>query len=83
MNQPLSMTCFGRGEAVDGDRTWVFEVKSVNHRYCDISIRMPRMYTVLEERIRKEVVGGFQPGPYRCHPFLPRFVIVGQQAGVE
>lgn len=62
MNQPLSMTCFGRGEAADGDRTWVFEVKSVNHRYCDIGVRMPRLYAVLEERIRKEVAAVFSRG---------------------
>lgn len=62
MNQPLSMTCFGRGEAADGDRTWVFEVKSVNHRYCDINIRMPRLYAALEERIRKEVAAVFNRG---------------------
>jgi uncharacterized protein (TIGR00255 family) len=62
MNQPLSMTCFGRGEAADGDRTWVFEVKSVNHRYCDISVRMPRLYSVLEDRIRKEVSAVFNRG---------------------
>ena len=62
MNQPFSMTCFGRGEVVDGERTWIFEVKSVNHRYCDINVRMPRLYAVLEDRIRKEVAAVFSRG---------------------
>ncbi|MEJ2689620.1 MAG: YicC family protein [Deltaproteobacteria bacterium] len=56
------MTCFGRGEVVDGERTWIFEVKSVNHRYCDINVRMPRLYAVLEDRIRKEVAAVFSRG---------------------
>ncbi len=37
-----SMTGFGRGECVKADRSMTIEMKSVNHRYCDINIRMPR-----------------------------------------
>jgi len=62
MTHPLSMTCFGRGEATDGQRTWVVELKSVNHRYCDVNIRMQRSYAALEERIRKEVAAVFNRG---------------------
>jgi uncharacterized protein (TIGR00255 family) len=62
MKQPLSMTCFGRGEASDGERAWIVEIKSVNHRYCDVSIRMPRLFSALEDRIRKEVAAVFSRG---------------------
>ena len=54
-----SMTGFGRSESTDGKRNIVCEIKSVNHRYCDISVKMPRRYSFAEERIKsaiKEVV---------------------------
>ena len=47
-----SMTGFGRGEHSDGKRAVTVEIKSVNHRYCDISIRMPRRYMFAEEAIK-------------------------------
>ena len=62
MKKPLSMTSFGRGEATDNGRTWTAEIRSVNHRYCDISIKMSRKYAALEERIKKELTGCFSRG---------------------
>ena len=56
MGKLLSMTGFGRGEASGDGRSWIVELRSVNHRYSDIIIKMSRQYTVLEDRIRKEVV---------------------------
>lgn len=54
MKRPLSMTGFGRGECAGGGRKWTVELRSVNHRYLDIKIRIPKKYLVLEERIKKE-----------------------------
>lgn len=50
-----SMTGFGRSEYNDGKRNIVVEIKSVNHRYCDISVRMPRRYSFAEEKIKSLV----------------------------
>lgn len=50
-----SMTGFGRGEYNDGKRNISIEIKSVNHRYCDIQVRMPRRYSFAEEAIKKTV----------------------------
>jgi uncharacterized protein (TIGR00255 family) len=47
-----SMTGFGRGEHSDGKRTVTAEIRSVNHRYCEISVRLPRRYGFVEERMR-------------------------------
>jgi uncharacterized protein (TIGR00255 family) len=55
MGKPLSMTGFGRGESSGNDRSWTVELRAVNHRYSDIIIKIPRQYSVLEERIKKEV----------------------------
>ncbi|WP_432400710.1 YicC/YloC family endoribonuclease [Wukongibacter sp. M2B1] len=48
-----SMTGYGRGEASDESRSFLIEIKSVNHRYNDIIIRMPKKYSAFEEKIRK------------------------------
>jgi len=47
------MTSFGRAQSEEGKNScFSIEMKSVNHRYLDINIRMPRMMLALEEKIR-------------------------------
>lgn len=48
-----SMTGYGSGKAEAGTKTFTVEVKSVNSRYSDFSIKMPRIYTFMEDAIRK------------------------------
>jgi uncharacterized protein (TIGR00255 family) len=48
-----SMTGYGRGETSDADRRIVIEIKTINNRYCDIQIRMPRILAALENKIRE------------------------------
>jgi len=50
-----SMTGFGRGEKVFDTRKYSIEIKSVNSRFCDISIRMPRMFNYLDGDIRRVI----------------------------
>ena len=50
-----SMTGYGRGESLSEDRKFTVEIKSVNHRYNDISIKLPRSMIFLEDKIRKTV----------------------------
>lgn len=50
-----SMTGFGRYEAVTEERKVVVEMKAVNHRYCDISIRLPKKLNFLETAIRNTI----------------------------
>ncbi len=47
-----SMTGFGRSEYSDGKRNIVAEIKAVNHRYSDITVKMPRRYSFAEERLK-------------------------------
>ncbi|KIR01684.1 Protein YicC [Lachnospiraceae bacterium TWA4] len=47
-----SMTGFGRHEVVCGDRKVCVELKSVNHRYLDLSIKMPKKFNEYESFIR-------------------------------
>ena len=50
-----SMTGFGRGEYNDGKRSIIVEIKSVNHRYSDNSVRMPRRYSFVEDKVKSAV----------------------------
>ena len=51
-----SMTGFGRGTYETEERTYQVEIKSVNHKYTDISIKMPRVLSYLEEKIKQELL---------------------------
>ncbi|MGI6334351.1 MAG: YicC/YloC family endoribonuclease [Saccharofermentanales bacterium] len=53
---PNSMTGYGRGEASDDSRCVMVEIKTVNSRYCDQQVRLPRVLAALENRIR-ELIG--------------------------
>lgn len=50
-----SMTGFGRGEYSISGFEFLVEIKTINHRYLDLNIRIPRQYSFLEEVVRKTI----------------------------
>lgn len=50
-----SMTGFGRGTHSDSGKEFTVEIKSVNHRYIDFYIKLPRQIGFLEEKVREVV----------------------------
>lgn len=50
-----SMTGFGRFEVSEGDRKVTVEIKSVNHRYLELGIKLPKKLNFLEGNIRTEL----------------------------
>lgn len=50
-----SMTGYGRGESVLHDRTITVELRAVNNRYLDCSVKIPRLYVFAEETIKSQV----------------------------
>lgn len=50
-----SMTGYGKATLSKDLREYQIEIKSVNHRYLDISVKMPRSISYLEEDIKKEI----------------------------
>lgn len=48
-----SMTGYGRCEHIDENRKIVIDIRSVNHRYSDITVKVPRSYGYLEEKIKE------------------------------
>jgi uncharacterized protein (TIGR00255 family) len=61
-----SMTAFGRGEASNGAVTLVVEIRSVNHRFRDIALRVPREYGPIEPRIVVYLRDAFERGRIEC-----------------
>ncbi len=57
-----SMTGFGRYEIAEGERKITVEMKSVNHRYLDVSIKMPKKLSFFETAIRSELKNYIQRG---------------------
>lgn len=48
-----SMTGYGRGEALGEGKQITIEIKSVNHRFLETVVRLPRQYSPLEEKVKK------------------------------
>ena len=52
MNMLKSMTGFGRYELSEGERKITVEMKAVNHRYLDVTLKMPKKLNFFESAIR-------------------------------
>lgn len=56
------MTGFGRGEYKDAQFSITIEMKTVNHRYNEVAIRLPRFLNPLEDKIRKTILKSISRG---------------------
>ena len=56
------MTGFGRGKYENEGRTYTVEIKSVNHKYSDITVKLPRFLNYLEDKIRKRISSSISRG---------------------
>ena len=57
-----SMTGYGRGEGDNGALNIVIEVKAVNHRYSEITIKQPRQFLALEDKMKKVISSYIERG---------------------
>ena len=57
-----SMTGYGKSNMSKNLREYQVEIKSVNHRYLDVSIKMPRSISYLEEEIKKVISANLTRG---------------------
>lgn len=62
-----SMTGYGRSEYESGGARYAVEIKSVNHRYCDISVRMPKALAALEDRVKRWIQSYVSRGRLDVH----------------
>lgn len=59
-----SMTGFGRAEVIDGGKSCAVEVRSVNHRFLDISVRIPKNSASFDSEIKRIVQKRFARGRF-------------------
>ena len=61
-----SMTAFGRAQADGewGQATW--ELRTVNHRYLDVTTKMPEAFRSLENKVREIAQSFCQRGKLEC-----------------
>jgi uncharacterized protein (TIGR00255 family) len=57
-----SMTGYGKGEALSEQWRCTVEIRSVNHRYGEISVRMPRAFLALENEVKKSLAATLKRG---------------------
>ena len=57
-----SMTGYGKGIAEDAERKICVEIKSVNHRFLDLNIKLPRNFNFAEDTLRRAVKGRVERG---------------------
>ena len=57
-----SMTGFGRGKYENQGRNYLVEIKSVNHKYSEVGIRLPRNLSAFEDKIKKCVLNSISRG---------------------
>ncbi len=57
-----SMTGYGKGQATVGDISLVVEIKSVNHRYGDVTVKCPRFLYPFENKVKKKIGGVLKRG---------------------
>ncbi|AKF94446.1 YicC/YloC family endoribonuclease [Brevibacillus laterosporus] len=51
----ISMTGYGRKEIERGSMRLTVEMRAVNHRFCEIIVRLPKIWTMYEERVKKRI----------------------------
>ncbi|MDA8414219.1 MAG: YicC family protein [Desulfobacteraceae bacterium] len=57
-----SMTGYGKGEAAAEQGVFTVEIRSVNHRYGEVSVRMPRTFISLENEVKRQISANLKRG---------------------
>ena len=57
-----SMTGYGKSNKIYDLKEYEVEIKSVNHRYLDISVKMPKILSYLEEDVKKQIASKVKRG---------------------
>ena len=57
-----SMTGYGKANLSKDKKEYQVEIKSVNHRYLDICVKMPRVLSYLEDEVKKQISSQIKRG---------------------
>lgn len=78
-----SMTGYGRAKYEIDGREYVIEIKAVNNRYCDVSIKLPRNISYLEEVIKKEITNKISRGKIDVFVTFNNFSTLGKNININ
>lgn len=78
-----SMTGYGRGKMTFEGRDYTIEIRTINHRYHDISIKMPRYLISLEDSLRKLVSKNISRGKIDVFVSLNNLSAVGKDIKID
>lgn len=78
-----SMTGFGRGEASDSTYRFRVEIKSVNSRYADITIKGPRIFAPYEDRIKAAITKKLRRGKMDVFVYYETLSVTEGMVGVN
>ncbi len=78
-----SMTAFGRGEATADAYRFTVELRTLNHRFCDIRIKLPRKYSDFEEEIKRRLSAQFARGRIEVSVFADEAMDKVQHLAVD
>jgi uncharacterized protein (TIGR00255 family) len=62
-----SMTGYGRGEVVTPEKKFTVELKAVNHRFCEVVVRLPKNLIQLEDGMRQQIQAHISRGRVDCY----------------
>lgn len=68
-----SMTGYGRYEYIDDARKIVIDMKSVNQRFCDVNVKVPRAYGYLEDKIKEYVSSSISRGKVDVFVYIENY----------
>ncbi len=77
------MTGYGKGESVSPNGRFVVELRSVNNRYCEISVKLPRIFLAFESDLRKAVSARVKRGKVDLFVQWEETAAAGQSAPVN
>ncbi|MBP3336770.1 MAG: YicC family protein [Clostridia bacterium] len=68
-----SMTGYGRHEYMDEAKKIVIDIKSVNQRFCDVNVKMPRAYGYLEDKVKEYVSSSISRGKVDVFVYIENY----------
>ncbi len=78
-----SMTGFGRAKLEKEGREYIVEIRSVNHKYADITVRLPRNLLYLEDKVRKAILNRISRGKIEVFVNYANYGVAGKNVIVN
>ena len=78
-----SMTGYGRGEFEKDGREYTVEIKTINHRYSDVTVKLPRYLNFLEDKVRKYISKNLSRGKIEVYISLKNMSDKGRNIKID